>query len=104
MNSQQVVVDVGTGSGILAIAASKLGAKSVYAVDLDAMAVIRAKENIEMNHCQNILVEKNNLIEIVLVGKRNFEIDRYELYKLISNEEKEMIEKAVEIGMEALGI
>ena len=63
VNSQQVVVDVGTGSGILAIAASKLGAKSVYAVDLDAMAVIRAKENIEMNHCQNILVEKNNLID-----------------------------------------
>lgn len=27
------------------------------------MAVIRAKENIEMNHCQNILVEKNNLID-----------------------------------------
>ena len=25
--------------------------------------MIRAKENIEMNHCQNILVEKNNLID-----------------------------------------
>ena len=63
VTSDEVVVDVGTGSGILAIAASKLGAKSVYAVDLDAMAVIRAKENIEMNHCENILVEKNNLID-----------------------------------------
>ncbi|MDE5976954.1 MAG: 50S ribosomal protein L11 methyltransferase [Turicibacter sp.] len=63
VNPQQVVVDVGTGSGILAIAASKLGAKLVYAVDLDAMAVIRAKENIEMNHCQNIIIEKNNLID-----------------------------------------
>ena len=63
VDSDQVVVDVGTGSGILAIAASKLGAKSVYAVDLDAMAVIRAKENIEMNKCSNILVEKNNLID-----------------------------------------
>ena len=63
VTSDEVVVDVGTGSGILAIAASKLGAKSGYAVDLDAMAVIRAKENIEMNHCENILVEKNNLID-----------------------------------------
>ena len=62
-NSSQVVVDVGTGSGILAIAASKLGCRLVYAVDLDAMAVIRAKENIEMNHCQNIIIEKNNLID-----------------------------------------
>lgn len=63
VDQNQVVVDVGTGSGILAIAASKLGAKSVYAVDLDAMAVIRAKENVALNHCQNICVEKNNLID-----------------------------------------
>lgn len=57
-----VVIDVGTGSGVLAIAASKLGAKSVYAVDLDEMAVIRAKENVALNDCQNIIVEKNNLM------------------------------------------
>ncbi len=30
--------------------------------------------------------KENNLIEIILVGKRNFEIDRYDLYKLISND------------------
>ena len=90
---------------------------------------------------------ENNLIEIILVGKRNFEIDKYELYKLISNdkvikiknktkinynleklanettlkglfakemlqklsdenlsdENREIIEKAVEIGLDALG-
>ena len=63
VDSNQVVVDVGTGSGILAIAASRLGCRSVYAVDLDAMAVVRAKENVTMNHCTNILVEKNNLID-----------------------------------------
>jgi len=57
------VVDVGTGSGILAIAAAKLGAKSVYAVDLDAMAIIRAKENARINDCEEILIEKNNLID-----------------------------------------
>jgi len=63
MNSEQGVVDVGTGSGILAIAASKLGAKWVYAVDLDEMAVIRAKENISLNKCKNLIIEKNNLID-----------------------------------------
>ena len=51
------VVDVGTGSGILAIAASKLGAQLVYGVDLDEMAVIRAKENAVLNQC-DILLEK----------------------------------------------
>ena len=63
VDKEQIVVDVGTGSGVLAIAASKLGAKNVYAVDLDEMAVIRAKENIKLNHCQNLIIEKNNLID-----------------------------------------
>ena len=44
------VFDVGTGSGILAIAAAKLGAKSIRAVDLDAVATKVAKENIAINN------------------------------------------------------
>lgn len=56
------VVDVGTGSGVLAIAATKLGAQLVYGVDLDEMAVMRAKENAARNECQ-ILLETNNLME-----------------------------------------
>lgn len=41
------VFDVGTGSGILAIAASKLGAKDIQAADYDNVAVDVARENIE---------------------------------------------------------
>jgi ribosomal protein L11 methyltransferase len=43
------VVDVGTGSGILAIAAVRLGAGSVVAVENDSDAVLVAHENIERN-------------------------------------------------------
>jgi len=43
------LIDVGTGSGILAIGAMKLGAKSVLAVDLDPVAVSSAKENARLN-------------------------------------------------------
>ncbi len=43
------VFDVGTGSGILAIASAMLGAKSVKAVDIDAVAVRVAKENVADN-------------------------------------------------------
>jgi ribosomal protein L11 methyltransferase len=43
------VVDVGTGSGILAIAAAKLGANEVIAIDLDPVAVSSAKENVALN-------------------------------------------------------
>ena len=40
------VFDVGTGSGILAMTAAKLGAKTIKAVDIDGVAVRTAKENI----------------------------------------------------------
>ena len=40
------VFDVGTGSGILAMTAAKLGAKSIKAVDIDGVAVRTAKDNI----------------------------------------------------------
>jgi len=52
----KVVLDIGTGSGILAIAASKLGAKKVYAFDLDPVAVEVAKENVKNNNVSNVEV------------------------------------------------
>jgi ribosomal protein L11 methyltransferase len=44
-----VVLDLGTGSGILAIAATLLGAKTVWACDNDPVAVEVAQENVERN-------------------------------------------------------
>ncbi len=43
------VLDVGTGSGILAIAAIKLGAASVHAQDIDPQALIATRDNAERN-------------------------------------------------------
>ena len=106
---------------------------------------INSKEEL-IEKINELEIDENNLIEIILIGRRNFEIDKYELYRLISNdkiikiknktkinydlnklanentlkglfanemlkklnnenlseEDKEIIEKAVEIGMEAL--
>ncbi|RKU14385.1 50S ribosomal protein L11 methyltransferase [Candidatus Poribacteria bacterium] len=49
------VADIGTGSGILAIAAAKLGAKRVDAVDLDATTIPIAQSNIQINKAESII-------------------------------------------------
>ena len=49
------VLDVGTGSGILAIAAARLGARRVWARDLDPAAVAIARENVRANGVQGIV-------------------------------------------------
>lgn len=49
------VIDVGTGSGILAIGALKLGASRVLALDLDPVAVSSATENIKLNGLQDVI-------------------------------------------------
>ena len=52
--------------------------------EIDITEIISKEELIEKINELNF--EENNLIEIILIGKRNFEINKYELYKLISNE------------------
>lgn len=60
------VFDIGCGSGILAIAAAKLGAKKVVAVDLDEVAVIVTKENAEKNEVEgSIDILHGNLTDVV---------------------------------------
>jgi len=49
------VLDLGTGSGILAIAAAKLGAGHVLAVDNDSVAVSTARDNVMANGVQGIV-------------------------------------------------
>ncbi len=58
------IVDVGTGSGVLSIAAAKLGAKSTLALDLDYVAVESATQNVLLNRVEDVVsVKQNNLLE-----------------------------------------
>lgn len=60
------VIDVGTGSGVLSIAAAMLDAKEVLALDLDEVAVESAKLNIKLNKVHpSVTVKQNNLLNNV---------------------------------------
>lgn len=48
------VLDMGTGTGVLAILAEKLGAKSILAVDIEPWSAENTAENAERNHCKEI--------------------------------------------------
>ena len=63
--SNKTVLDFGTGTGILAILAERLGASLVTAIDIDRWSIDNAKENIENNSCRNIqLVQSSSLPRI----------------------------------------
>lgn len=47
-------LDAGTGTGILAIAAEKLGATAIEAFDFDPVCIRVSKENVRANHCKKI--------------------------------------------------
>ena len=79
---EKSVLDFGTGTGILAIVAERLGAKKIVAMDNDPQCIKNAAENFISNHCKNIqLVEASsadgrgrydiivsNIIKNVIVG------------------------------------
>lgn len=51
--NQKIVIDYGCGSGILALAAAKLGAKQLFAVDIDPQALTATQYNAENNDLDN---------------------------------------------------
>jgi ribosomal protein L11 methyltransferase len=67
--SAGVVIDVGCGSGILSIAALKLGAKSALGVDIDAGSIVNARENANTNHVGGELILSVGSVQEILEGK-----------------------------------
>ncbi len=58
------ILDLGTGSGILAIASAKMGAKEVMGVDNDPEAVSLARENVKLNNLQDrVKIKEGDLVK-----------------------------------------
>ena len=66
-------LDMGTGSGILSICASKLGANSCNAYDIDPVAVKVARENAKDDGCDNITVGVSDLLKGVDLSEGKYD-------------------------------
>ncbi len=65
-----ILVDAGTGTGILAIAAIKLGAKHVHAFDIDEWSYENTRENILLNDVADYITVKKGSTETIPKGKQ----------------------------------
>ncbi len=68
------MLDVGCGSGILAICAAKLGAAECFACDIDPVSVRIAKENAELNGTPNVVCEESDLLKSVVAPDGGFDV------------------------------
>ena len=59
------VLDMGSGTGVLAILAEKQGATTIDAVDIDEWCFLNAIENAERNQCQHITVQQGGIEKVV---------------------------------------
>lgn len=87
-----VVLDMGAGTGVLAVYAEKLGAKEVVAIDIEAWSAENARENVERNECSNVECLCG---DIDLVEGRNFGL-------IIANINKNILKQHMEVYSNAL--
>ncbi len=66
------VIDVGCGSGILSIAAIKLGAEKVLGVDIDSESIVNSRENADVNEVGEELILGVGSVAEILEGKYPF--------------------------------
>jgi ribosomal protein L11 methyltransferase len=62
--SGKKVLDFGTGTGILAILAEKLGSNNIAAIDNDEWSIDNAAENIALNHCSKINLQQADSLQM----------------------------------------
>ncbi|MEN2465026.1 50S ribosomal protein L11 methyltransferase [Ornithinibacillus sp. FSL M8-0202] len=66
LKGDETVIDVGCGSGVLSIASAFLGAKEIYAYDLDEIAVTSTTMNAKVNQVDQLIhTKQNNLLQDV---------------------------------------
>lgn len=85
----KTVFDFGTGTGVLAILAEKLGAKKITAIDNDEWSIENARENIKRNSCMVIELQLNSTANM----KSRFDVILANINKNVILENLEFLEK-----------
>jgi len=67
-HQDKAILDLGTGTGILAIMADKLGAKSITATDIDDWSIENCKENFDLNGVKNYRILQGTVDKLTLDG------------------------------------
>ena len=70
----QRVLDLGCGSGILSIAAAKLGAYPIHALDIEEISVQATKDNAAQNDVAEKIVAQHGSLENVISSSRRFDL------------------------------
>lgn len=90
------VLDVGTGSGILAIFAGKLGSRSVAAIDNDSNAIANVERNMKLNRINNIDVK---CVALESMSKLQFEVILANInYEVLSSSASKITQMLTEKG------
>ena len=87
------VIDVGSGTGILSIAAVKLGAEKVFAVDFDEICLENCKENSKINNVEDSIEIHTG--EIDVVKDSNFDLIIANIQKNVLLEIAEQIKQRI---------
>ena len=95
---KQSFVDIGTGSGILAISAAKLGYTSVKAFDFDPEAVRIAKRNAEVNHVADKVKPARHDITVINTPAKPFDVVCANLISNLLIQERQKIKAHVKPG------
>jgi len=91
--SGKLVLDMGTGTGVLAILAEKLGASSVFAPDIEEWAYNNALDNCKLNNCKNVQIAHggaellaNKKFDILIANiNKNILIQQFNSYAEVAN-------------------
>lgn len=93
------ILDMGTGTGVLAILAEKLGAANVFAPDIDEWAYKNAIDNCKLNDCKNIkwalggaeLLEEQKFDILIANINKNILFQQFSAYAKASNPEARLL-------------